>query len=84
MALKRDKIDVAEAIVSEILRKDSRNTNALKVRASVRIVRGQLDLAITDLQQALNDQPRSTRTHIAIGACIRAQRIDGACRQTVC
>ena len=60
MAFKRDKIDAAEAIVSEILRKDSRNANALKVRASVRIVRGQLDLAITDLQQALSDQPRST------------------------
>ena len=61
MAFKRDKIDVAEATVSEILRKDSRNTNALKVRASIRIVRGQLDLAITDLQQALSDQPRSTQ-----------------------
>ena len=60
MAFKRNKIDAAEAIVSEILRKDSRNANALKVRASVRIVRGQLDLAIIDLQQALNDQPRST------------------------
>ena len=59
MLFKRSKIDDAEAIVSEILRKDSRNANALKVRASVRIVRGQLDLAITDLQQALNDQPRS-------------------------
>ena len=61
MAFKRDKIDAAEAIVSEILRKDNRNTNALKVRASVRIVRGQLDLAIADLQQALSDQPRSTQ-----------------------
>ena len=59
MAFKGDKIDNAEAIVSEILGKDSRNTNALKVRASVRIVRGQLDLAITDLQQVLGDQPRS-------------------------
>ena len=54
------KIDAAEAIVSEILRKDSRNTDCLKVRASIRIVRGQLESAITDLQQALNDQPRST------------------------
>ena len=41
------------------MRKDSRNISALKVRASVRIARGQLDLAITDLQQALNDEPRS-------------------------
>ena len=57
---KSGKTDAAETIVSEILRKDDRNTNALKVRASVRIVRGQLDLAITDLQRALSDQPRST------------------------
>ena len=61
MAFKRDKIDDADAIVSEILRKDSRNTDALTVRASVRIVRGQLDLAITDLRQALTDRPRSAQ-----------------------
>src|SRR5262249_12119564 len=61
MAFKRDKIDNAETIVSEILRNDSRNANALKVRASIRIVRGQLDLATTDLQQVLSDQPRSTQ-----------------------
>jgi len=61
LALKKDKIDVAERIASEILSDDGRNTNALKVRASVRIVRGQFDLAITDLQQALGDQPRSTQ-----------------------
>ena len=66
MAFKRGKIDAAEATVSEILRKDSRNTNALKVRASVRIVRGQLDLAIIDLQQALNDQPRSTELKLLL------------------
>ena len=66
MAFKRGKIEAAEATVSEILRKDSRNTNALKVRASVRIVRGQLDLAIIDLQQALNDQPRSTELKLLL------------------
>jgi cellulose synthase operon protein C len=59
MAFKRDKIDAAEAIVSDILGKDDRNTNALKVRASVRIVRGQFDLAIADLRRGLIDQPRS-------------------------
>ena len=32
MDFKRSKIDAAEAIVSEILRKDSRNTDALKMR----------------------------------------------------
>ena len=60
MDFKRSKIDAAEALVSEILHKDSRNTNGLKLRASIRIVRGQLEPAITDLQQALNDRPRST------------------------
>ena len=60
MDFKRSKIDAAEAIVSEILRKDSRNTDALKLRGSVRMARGQLDLAIADLQQSLKDQPRST------------------------
>lgn len=60
MNFKRSKIDAAEAIVSGVLRKDGRNTDALKVQASIRIVRGQFDLAITDLQQALTDRPRST------------------------
>ena len=60
MDFKRGNIDSAEKIISETLRKDSRNANALKVRASVLIARGQFGLAITDLQQALSDQPRST------------------------
>ena len=55
----RNMLDAAEALVSEIFRKDSRNTDGLKVRASVRIARGQLGLAITDLRQALGLQPQS-------------------------
>ena len=66
MSFKRDKIDTAEAIVAEILRKDSRNPNALRVRASVRLAHGQVDLAITDLQQVLSDQPRSTQTMLLL------------------
>lgn len=60
MDFKRSKFDAAEALVSEILRQDSRNTDGLKLRASIQVVRGHLDPAITDLQQALSDQPRST------------------------
>ena len=44
----------------KFLRKDSRNTNALRLRASIRMARGQLASAITDLRQAFNDRPRST------------------------
>ena len=47
------------ALVSDILSKDARNTSGLKLRAAIRLDRGQLDGAIADLRQALNDQPRA-------------------------
>jgi cellulose synthase operon protein C len=59
MYLGRKRIDAAEALVSDILRKDSRNTTGLKLRASIRMERGELEPAINVLRQALNDQPRS-------------------------
>ena len=52
-------VPAAEALIAEILRTDSRNTDALKLRASIRIERGQLEDAIADLRQALNEQPQS-------------------------
>jgi tetratricopeptide (TPR) repeat protein len=58
--LGRKDLDAAEPVVADILRKDGRNTNGLKLRAAIRMERGQLDAAVTDLRQALNDQPRST------------------------
>ena len=54
------KFDRAEELVSSILRKDSRNIDGLKLRASIRLQRGQLDVAIEDLRQALDDQPRAS------------------------
>ena len=54
------KFDRAEELVSSILRKDSRNIDGLKLRASIRLQQGQLDVAIADLRQALDDQPRSS------------------------
>ncbi len=59
MYLARKQVDAAEALVSDILLKDARNTTGLKLRASIRMDRGQLEPAITDLRQALNDQPRA-------------------------
>jgi cellulose synthase operon protein C len=55
------KNDVAEAepVIADILRKDSRNLTGLRLRAGIRINRGQIDDAISDLRTALNDQPRS-------------------------
>jgi cellulose synthase operon protein C len=57
--LKRNKIDAAESLVSGILRKDSHDIDGLKLRASIRITRGQPEAAVADLQQALSGQPRS-------------------------
>src|SRR5262249_21338031 len=54
------KFDAVEELVSSALRKDGRNLDALKLRASLRMQQGQLDVAIADLRQALDDQPRSS------------------------
>ena len=60
MHLARKKTDVADELVSKILKEDSRNVSALKLRATIRMDRGDLDAAVNDLRQALNDQPRAT------------------------
>jgi tetratricopeptide (TPR) repeat protein len=49
----------AEPIIADILAKDRRNTDGLRLRAAIRLDRGQLDNAIADLREALNDQPKS-------------------------
>ena len=58
--LAQKQTDAADPIVSDILKKDDRNTSGLKLRAAIRLNRDQLDGAISDLRQALNDQPRAT------------------------
>jgi tetratricopeptide (TPR) repeat protein len=57
--LSRRNFDAAEPLVNSILEADGRNTTGLKLRATIRMERGQLEEATTDLRQALNDQPRS-------------------------
>jgi tetratricopeptide (TPR) repeat protein len=57
--LGQKKIDAAEKVVSDILHKDSRNNGGLRLRAAIRLDQGQVESAINDLRQALNDQPRS-------------------------
>jgi tetratricopeptide (TPR) repeat protein len=57
--LSQKKIADAEKIVADVLRKDSRNNGGLRLRATIRLEQGQLEPAINDLRQALNDQPGS-------------------------
>jgi tetratricopeptide (TPR) repeat protein len=82
MQLSRKNIPAAEALIADILSADSHNTDALRLRASIRIERGQLDDAVADLRQALNDQPQSPElmTLLAL-AYERAGSIDLAERQ---
>jgi tetratricopeptide (TPR) repeat protein len=53
-------LDAADKLVSQILQKDSRNPDGLKLRAAILIKRGHVEEAIEDLREALNDQPQST------------------------
>jgi tetratricopeptide (TPR) repeat protein len=61
MYLSKKDINAAETLASDILGKDSRNSSGLQLRASIRMERGELEPAINDLRQALNDEPRSIR-----------------------
>jgi tetratricopeptide (TPR) repeat protein len=49
----------AEPQIADILRADTRNVHALRLRAAMRLEQGRIDDAIADLRQALGDQPRS-------------------------
>ena len=60
MYLRKKQIEAAETLVSDILNKDSRNVSGLRLRAAIHLDRGQFEGAISDLRQALNDQPRSS------------------------
>ena len=68
MYLARKQIDAAAGIVSDILAKDGRNISGLKIRAAIEMERGQLDAAIADLRQALNDQPRAADLLLMLAA----------------
>ena len=49
----------ADPVIADVLKADNRNIEALRLRAVSRMEQGQLDNAIADLRQALNDQPQS-------------------------
>jgi len=57
--LNKNDVAAAEPQVTEILRADARNTNGLRLRASIHLNRSKIEDAIADLRSALNDQPRS-------------------------
>ena len=80
--LRQKNPDAAEKLVDDILSNDSRNIDALKLRATIRLDRDQVDAAIADLREALNDQPRSpSLMRMLAQAYERGGRIDLADKQ---
>src|SRR5262245_46321222 len=59
MYMAKNNVAAAEPLINEILNIDNRNIEGLRLRAAIRVDRGQFDDAIADLRRALNDQPRS-------------------------
>jgi tetratricopeptide (TPR) repeat protein len=59
MYVNKANVTAAEPLISEVLGKDRRNAGALRLRAAINIDKGQLDSAISDVREALNDQPKS-------------------------
>lgn len=56
----------AEPLISEVLAKDRRNSGGLRLRAALRLDKGQTDESIADLREALNDQPKSPELLLAL------------------
>jgi tetratricopeptide (TPR) repeat protein len=82
MYLARKNVAAGEAIVNDILQTDGRSTDGLRLRATIRIDRGQLEEAIADLRQALNDQPKSPALLTLMGLAFeRSGQIDLADKQ---
>jgi tetratricopeptide (TPR) repeat protein len=72
--LSQKQTDAAEALVSDVLNKDARNTSGLKLRAAIRLDRGQLEGAIADLREALNDQPGATDLMLMLATAYERSR----------
>jgi cellulose synthase operon protein C len=68
MYVSKAKITDAEPLIAEIIAKDRRNAAALRLRAAINIDKGQIDSAISDLREALNDQPKSTEHLMLLAA----------------
>lgn len=80
--LAQSNIPAAEPLISEVLDKDRRNAGALRLRAAINIDREKFDSAISDLREALNDQPKSPDLLITLAVAYeRAGKTELADRQ---
>lgn len=61
MAASQKDWTAAETIVNTVLEDDSKSVEALRIRASVRLMRGETDKAIDDLLVAVNEAPNDVQ-----------------------
>jgi pentatricopeptide repeat protein len=57
--LLKGNVAAAEPVIGEILDADRRNVGALRLRASIKLDKGNIDGAVSDLREALTEQPKS-------------------------
>ena len=57
--LAKGNLAAGEPVIAEILAVDRRNVGALRLRASIKIDKGDIDGAVADLREALTEQPKS-------------------------
>lgn len=82
--LQQEKSEDAASLVTEALAADENNADALALRARMRITAGELDSAIADLREALDQQPNSVPLLQLLGAAFeRNGAIDLAHEQYV-
>jgi tetratricopeptide (TPR) repeat protein len=59
LKIAQKEIASADKIISEVLAADRRNAGALRLRAVNKLNKGEVDSAVADLREALNEQPRA-------------------------
>jgi cellulose synthase operon protein C len=65
--LAKGNLAAGEPVIAEILTADRHNIGALRLRASIKIDKGDIDGAVADLREALNDQPKSADLLMLLG-----------------
>jgi tetratricopeptide (TPR) repeat protein len=75
MKVQLGKVDEAKALISDVLAGDAKNADGLALRATVSLQAGDVDNAVGDLREALNQRPKSVPLMVLLG---RAHERQGA------
>jgi tetratricopeptide (TPR) repeat protein len=59
--------DKAKTLINQVLESDAKNADALALRASLKLDSGEVDGAVADLREALNQQPTSVALLMLLG-----------------